>query len=444
MSKNRLPVWVCLAVFLSCTAMAGIEGHYYESAVKGEFTTLAGTQWDLSIDADWGTSGPGVLGLRPDLFAIRWEGLLRVATPGTYTFYSVTDDGARLYINDQAIIDKWVDQGAVEHSGSVTLPAGDHELVFEYYENTGGAVCRLLWAGPGIPKQVIPPSAFVQPTEGFSAEFFNSADPLTGTPAAVANVPHIAFTWGENAPAAGVNKDHFTARFQGWFIAPEDGIYSFTVASDDGSDLYVGGVPVIENFAYPQPITEKHGDIELLAGERYLLDLRYAELAGGAGCYLYWQAPSMASRALMDGATVMPAMRIIPVRSRAGVLHRTVGVGANVVMAFYVEQALAPPTYTWYFSPADAPETTQALSTGTATDGTITLELSDVGFNMSGTYWCVADDGRGPMASAPFTIEVVEALPVANGLGLGVAMALLTLLALQCIRREKRARDGGQ
>jgi hypothetical protein len=69
----------------------------------------------------------------------------------------VSDDGARLWVNGQALVNSWWDQPPTEHSGTMTLNAGQKvDVKMEYYENGEGAVAKLLWSGPGISKQPIP------------------------------------------------------------------------------------------------------------------------------------------------------------------------------------------------------------------------------------------------------------------------------------------------
>ncbi|MFP4502530.1 MAG: PA14 domain-containing protein [Candidatus Hydrogenedentota bacterium] len=433
--RRKFGVFVCLFVGMQVAAVAALQGDYYESSAPGEFTTLQATQVDFNVDFDWEDGGPPVLEGITDSFAIRWTGTLAVTTPGEYTFYSVTDDGARLTIDDVTVIDQWVDQGPTEHEGAITLAAGEHTLVFEYYENAGGALCRLLWDGPGLYKQVIPPSAFLLPEQGFSAAFHRGNTPLTTAPETMFNVSRIAFNWGTAAPVHSVPADHFSARFRGWINAPETGTYTFTVASDDGADLFVGGAPVIENFANPQALTENTGTIDLTAGQAYLVDLRYAELTGYAAVYLYWQTPSMTDRALLGGGEVDPAMRVAPAPGRTGVRVRRIKQDSDLTLAVQVEQAATAPTYEWRFQPANAPATETVMDAGTATDGIIQLHMSVVPIAGAGDYWCVVDDGRGPVTSLPFHVEVVESLPAVNILWLVVALAAAGLMVLWSIRR---------
>jgi hypothetical protein len=119
---------------------------------------------DISFDS---VPAPAPIGV--DKFAVRWHGLLRVPSGGHYYFYANTDDGARLYVNGDLNIKQWVERGAPGFPGSmgtgVTLGAGWNDIVFEYYENGGGAVAQLNWSIPNGAKETIPASAFVPPND---------------------------------------------------------------------------------------------------------------------------------------------------------------------------------------------------------------------------------------------------------------------------------------
>ncbi|HMG39899.1 MAG TPA: PQQ-dependent sugar dehydrogenase [Acidimicrobiales bacterium] len=91
-----------------------------------------------------------------DTFSVRWTGELRVDTAGEYTLTTTSDDGARLWVDDQLLVDAWSSHAVRDDARKVTLAAGRHRIRMEYYEDTGVAVARLSWAGPGIPREVIP------------------------------------------------------------------------------------------------------------------------------------------------------------------------------------------------------------------------------------------------------------------------------------------------
>jgi regulation of enolase protein 1 (concanavalin A-like superfamily) len=76
----------------------------------------------------------------------------------TYTFFTRTNDGVRLWVNGQQLIDAWVTQsGLVERSGTIALVANqEYDLVMEHFDNTGDAAAELLWQSPSRSKQHIP------------------------------------------------------------------------------------------------------------------------------------------------------------------------------------------------------------------------------------------------------------------------------------------------
>ncbi|HEY1536968.1 MAG TPA: PA14 domain-containing protein, partial [Polyangiaceae bacterium] len=119
---------------------------------------VTATRTESSIDYDWGSGAPGPAGIGVDNFSIRWTGSVIPATTEAYTFYTVTDDGARLWINGNLVIDHWQDEGPTEYaSPTINLTAGVPALFrFEYYENGGGASARFRWSSPSIPKAAIP------------------------------------------------------------------------------------------------------------------------------------------------------------------------------------------------------------------------------------------------------------------------------------------------
>ena len=74
----------------------------------------------------------------------------------TYTFYTSSDDGVRLWIDNALIIDKWIPQSQTEWSGTIALSPGNHDIVLEYFEESGGAMVNLSWSSPSVPKAIIP------------------------------------------------------------------------------------------------------------------------------------------------------------------------------------------------------------------------------------------------------------------------------------------------
>ena len=61
------------------------------------------------------------------------------STKGVYEFSTTSDDGARVYVDGQLILDFWIDQPLTQHIANKQMTAGSHTVVVEYYDNGGGA-----------------------------------------------------------------------------------------------------------------------------------------------------------------------------------------------------------------------------------------------------------------------------------------------------------------
>ena len=99
-----------------------------------------------------------------DNFAFVWEGNINIKTPGVYTFETISDDGSKLYFNstvDAAVNNDGL-HAASSKSGLVNIPAvGSYPITITFFEKDGGEVMEVYWSGPGIPRQLIPSSAFI-------------------------------------------------------------------------------------------------------------------------------------------------------------------------------------------------------------------------------------------------------------------------------------------
>lgn len=88
----------------------------------------------------------GSFGSRADSVAIIWDGFVIPDGSGTYVFYTTSDDGQRLFIEDSLVIDNWVDQGDTERSYSYSwTDSRIKKIRYDWYENGGGATAKLGW-----------------------------------------------------------------------------------------------------------------------------------------------------------------------------------------------------------------------------------------------------------------------------------------------------------
>ncbi len=97
--------------------------------------------------------------LQSNYFGFMFMGYVNVPTDGTYTFYTSSDDGSKLYIGTDLVVNNDGLHGKRERSGQIGLKAGKHAVRVDFFEKTGAANLAVRYAGPGISKQLVPNNA---------------------------------------------------------------------------------------------------------------------------------------------------------------------------------------------------------------------------------------------------------------------------------------------
>ncbi len=146
------------AFFTAIEAGPGLRAEYFNNS---DFTGAKATRTDATVNFNWGTGVPAP-GIDPDTFSVRWSGRVLAQYSGSYTFYTTSDDGVRLWVNGEKLIDSWTNQGPTENSGTIRLEAGkQYAIRMEFYDDVGAAVARLAWSHAQQAKQIIPQSQLV-------------------------------------------------------------------------------------------------------------------------------------------------------------------------------------------------------------------------------------------------------------------------------------------
>ncbi len=116
-------------------------GQYYQyskySTSKGLNGTPVLVRTDSAINFNWGALSPAS-NIRNDRFSARWTSHPYI-NAGTYQFKTVSDDGVRVYLDGQLLtgVSLWTDHSSTTRTQNVTVSAGVHTIVVEYYENGG-------------------------------------------------------------------------------------------------------------------------------------------------------------------------------------------------------------------------------------------------------------------------------------------------------------------
>ncbi len=244
---------------------------------RGEYFSnpnLAGTpayyRDDLTITFDWGVGAP-VVGMPADAFSARWQRSLHFEN-SAYRFYVQSDDGVRVWLDGQLIIDQWHDAANIIYSTDQMLAAGNHTIRVEYYENWGDARLRFWWESIGQYPQ-------------WRAEYFANAG-LYGAPALTRNDLSIDFDWGRGGPAPGIPGDNFSARWTRTLDFAE-GTFRFHALVDDGLRLFVDDVLVLNDWR-DGSLREVNADVYLTSG-LHRLRVEYYERSGDAHSQLWWE-----------------------------------------------------------------------------------------------------------------------------------------------------------
>jgi hypothetical protein len=96
--------------------------------------------------------------LRPECYGFVYEAFVSVPATGVYSFFTESDDGSRLSVDDSLVVDNDGLHGMSERRGVIALEAGLHAIHVAYFNKTGGAGLGISWRGPGIEKCRVPDS----------------------------------------------------------------------------------------------------------------------------------------------------------------------------------------------------------------------------------------------------------------------------------------------
>ncbi len=228
------------------------------------------TRAEGSLEWNWSTGSPHS-SISADNFSARWTRYIDFAA-GSYRFTTTSDDGIRVYVDSQLLINHWDDHAVQIDTADINISAGHHLITVEYYEHGGLAVAKVVW-GPaiGTPDQ-------------WHGEYYNNRT-LSGPPALVRNDNDINFDWRSGSPAAGIPADNFSVLWTRTLdLSP--GTYRFTTGTDDGVRLWVNDHLLVDQW-HEQAITSYSGTIYVSGATSVVM--AYYEQHGLAVARLSWR-----------------------------------------------------------------------------------------------------------------------------------------------------------
>ena len=152
----------------------GLKGEYYDNQ---DFTNLKFTRIDHTLDFNWGNGSPDSV-IDTDTFSTRWTGQIEPRFSQTYNFYTTSDDGVRLWVDDKLIIDRFFERSSSQDTATIDLVAGKkYNIRMEYYENGGKANASLAWSSDSQSFEIVPSSQLY--SESIISNYENLGDDNT-------------------------------------------------------------------------------------------------------------------------------------------------------------------------------------------------------------------------------------------------------------------------
>jgi hypothetical protein len=183
------------------STVAGVEYKYYEGTWSAlpNFDALTAVKSGNVANFDMSVRN------RTDNYGFKYTGFVNVPTDGTYTFYTSSDDGSKLYIGTTQVVDNDGLHGLQERSGTIGLRAGKHAISVTFFEAGGGEGLTVSYSGPGVTKQTIPNSALFR------------LSGTTTTPTTTTLTP-VADTDTQSDVAAGTNATLNASKWNNLFV----------------------------------------------------------------------------------------------------------------------------------------------------------------------------------------------------------------------------------
>lgn len=293
----------------------GLLAEYYDNI---DLTKLVTTRVDKHINFFWFSGmepAPGVK--KDDSFSVRWTGYIKPPSTGEYKFYVNRDNGVRLWINNELVIDKWNEQWNVIDTGKIVLVGNKkYDIKVEFYNNTGNGIISLWWTSILVEKSVVPQSCLypaAKPPEqtvlpgdgkGLSYEYFDNTDltvlKATGTD------KEINFNWGTGSPDQRVHQDQkYSIRWTGYVEPLYDESYKFYLDYDGGVKLWIDDKLEINEWVDSDKSSVATREIKLKAGSKHKIRLEYFNGNMYGRVKLMWSSSSIEK-------SVIPMTRLFP------------------------------------------------------------------------------------------------------------------------------------
>ena len=293
----------------------GILGTYYDSYEPNEpAKKVMKIDSNVAFNWEYDLYPHGTMGR--DNFSIVWEGKYRAPATGTYKFKTLSDDGVKLWIGGNKIIENWgLYSFSHTTSGEITLTGGQlYDIRLDYQQGPLYAAVFLFWEYNGTDMGLVPNDhlfvtdsvhdAYSTPVlfndsvsksgTGFENKFYSISaqdeDPTGGTPA-LTETNNIAYNWGWSAPGS-ITTDMFFGTMEGMLEAKFTEDLTLVFIVDDAIRVWVDNVLVIDEWDYHNG-TEFTHQFQVQSGQKYHIKVEYADFYLSGSVYMGWESGSI-------------------------------------------------------------------------------------------------------------------------------------------------------
>ena len=303
----------------------GLQGQYFDTS---DLTGPAFVRIDANVNFNWGSGSPNAA-INADTFSTRWSGQVEAQFTESHNFYVVANDGARLWINGQLLIDNY-DDATTNATASIDLISGRrYDIQLEYRENTGSASIRLEWSSDSQGRQVIPQDFLFASGRGeISVQRFDnisgSAISNLTSNASYPELPTTVDVLASFESAANIGSS-FGQRLVGYLHPPENGPYTFYISGDQSAELWLsnsadpGNRQRIAFVNSPTGVrewtassTQESAPVYLAAGQSYFIEILHKESTGADHVSAGWIKPGQSNIEVISGdylSTLRPTVR---------------------------------------------------------------------------------------------------------------------------------------
>jgi hypothetical protein len=273
----------------------GLAASYFSN------TDLAGEpvlkRIDGPLDQRWSANKGPAGELRAPL-SVRWEGFLIAEATADYTLITTGDDGVRLWLDGQKLIDKWVIRSSSADQVVVELEAErPYPIVIEFFDRGYLGEFRFEWQSDQIERQLVPASALatgeIAPPApagepGLQARYFANQN-LQGEPVLIQVEPLIDRSWGRSGGPTATMRAPLSIQWRGSLIPPADGLYTLITTSDDGIRVWLDGKKLIDRWVV-RYASEDQATVDLKANRAYPLVIEFFDRGYNGTVRLEWQS----------------------------------------------------------------------------------------------------------------------------------------------------------